>query len=129
MLGPRIDSLSLGRAIDGLRLRLGLRSRAAAAAASASRWERVARFVMRYPVPVLVPTLAFLLLLGLPFLRIQQGVLTAAMPPGAGDRDAVAIEPTSRAAETPIVVLAETGVDRAPPPRPPHWPAMPRSRP
>ena len=34
-------------------------------------WARLARWVMRHPVAVLVPTLAFLLLLGSPFLHVR----------------------------------------------------------
>jgi RND superfamily putative drug exporter len=34
-------------------------------------WRRVARWVMKHPVLVLVPTLAFTVLVGLPFLRIE----------------------------------------------------------
>ncbi len=114
MLGPRIDALSLGRSLDAVRSRLRMRSREAAAAASASRWERVARFVMRYPVQVMVPTLLLLFVLGLPFFRIQQGVPdAAALPPGLESRDAyVAIQTEFPAGETtPIVVLAETSGD------------------
>jgi RND superfamily putative drug exporter len=114
MLGPRVNALSLRHGFDAVRTRLGLRTGAAAAAASAGRWERVAHWVMRRPVLVLVPTLTFLLVLGLPFLRIVQGVPdAAAMPAGLSSRDAyVAIQSEfPRGETTPIVVLAEVEGD------------------
>src|SRR5262245_35677443 len=56
VLGPRIDAgrLPLGRiaGFDGM-------------------WHRIATWVMRRPVLVLVPTLAFVLLLGSPFIRLS----------------------------------------------------------
>lgn len=55
-VGPRIDALRVGRPRrrdDG------------------GRWHAVALSVMRHPIRVLVPTLALLLLLGAPFLRIE----------------------------------------------------------
>ncbi len=74
----------------------------------------MAHWVMRRPVLVLLPTLAFLLLLGIPYLRIQQGVPdAAALPAGLASRDAyVALQTEFPAGETsPIVVLAQVQGD------------------
>ena len=78
--------------------------------ARTSRWERVAHAVMRRPIAVLVPTLAFLLLLGSPFLRLEQGVPGAEIyPPGVESRDAyVALQTEFAPGETtPIIILAD----------------------
>jgi uncharacterized membrane protein YdfJ with MMPL/SSD domain len=64
---------------------------------------------MARPFAVLIPTLAFLLLLGTPFLRLSQGIPDASvLPPGIESREAaVALSNDFRAGETsPIVVLA-----------------------
>jgi RND superfamily putative drug exporter len=105
MLGHRVNALSLG----------GLRHRFRPVAdgvepARTARWERVARAVMRHPVAVLIPTLAFLLLLGSPFLRLEQGVPGAEIyPPGVESRDAyVALQTEFAPGETtPIIILAD----------------------
>jgi RND superfamily putative drug exporter len=105
MLGHRVNALSLG----GLRHRFRPIADGVEPARSA-RWERVARGVMRHPVAVLIPTLAFLLLLGSPFLRLEQGVPGAEIyPPGVESRDAyVALQTEFAPGETtPIVVLAD----------------------
>ena len=105
ILGHRVNSLSIG----------GLRHRFRPVAdgvevARTGRWERVARSVMRHPVAVLIPTLAFLLLLGSPFLRLEQGVPGAEIyPPGVESRDAyVALQTEFAPGETtPIIILAD----------------------
>jgi RND superfamily putative drug exporter len=105
MLGHRVNALSIG----------GLRHRFRPIAdgvevARTSRWERVAHAVMRRPIAVLVPTLAFLLILGAPFLRLEQGVPGAEIyPPGVESRDAyVALQTEFAPGETtPIVILAD----------------------
>ncbi len=105
MLGHRVNALSLG----GLRHRIRPLADGVEPARSA-RWERVARAVMRRPIAVLIPTLAFLLLLGSPFLRIEQGVPGAEIyPPGVESRDAyVALQTEFAPGETtPIVILAD----------------------
>jgi RND superfamily putative drug exporter len=87
MLGPRIDMFSVATGVAALRSRLGLRQ--PVRVASANRWERVARWVMRHPIAVLFPTLALLLLLGSPFLRLNQAVPDASvLPVGRESRDA-----------------------------------------
>ena len=109
MLGPRVSSLS----IQGLIRRF--RPAAVLADTRASRWEGVARWVMRRPILVLVPTLALLLAAGTPFLRLEQGVPGAEIyPPGLESRDAYVALQTEfpRGETTPIVVLAD--VDGAP---------------
>jgi uncharacterized membrane protein YdfJ with MMPL/SSD domain len=106
MLGPRVNALS----VDGLLRRLGIR-RGPLEATRRSRWEQVAHAVMRRPFAVLVPVLAFLFLLGSPFLRLAQGVPDATVyPEGVPSRDAwVALQTEFRAGETtPIVVLIDT---------------------
>ncbi len=50
--------------------RMAIRRVAARPAAEGS-WARLARWVMRRPIAVLIPTLAFLLLLGSPFLHVR----------------------------------------------------------
>ena len=105
MLGHRVNAWSLG----------GLRHRFRPVAdrvevARTTRWERVARGVMRRPIAVLVPTLLFLLLLGSPFLRLEQGVPGAEIyPPGVESRDAyVALQAEFAPGETtPIIILAD----------------------
>jgi putative drug exporter of the RND superfamily len=106
MLGPRVNSLS----VAGLLRRLGLR-REVAGEIRRSRWEQVAHAVMRRPIAVLVPVLAFLLLVGSPYLRLQQGVPDATVyPAGVPSRDAwVALQTEFHAGETtPIIVLLDT---------------------
>ena len=70
----------------------------------------MAHWVMARPIAVLVPTLAFLLVLGTPFLRLEQGIPDATvLPPGIESREAaVALSTEFRAGETsPIIVLAD----------------------
>ena len=105
MLGPRVNALS----VAGLLRRLGLRG--GMEDTRGSRWEQVAHAVMRRPIAVLVPVLAFLLLVGSPYLRLQQGIPDATVyPAGVSSRDAwVALQTEFRAGETtPIVILFDT---------------------
>ena len=109
MLGPRVNSLSVAALRDRIRRAFGRPVGPAAEAARTSRWERVAHWVMARPVAVLIPTLAFLLILGTPFLRLAQGIPDASvLPPGIESREAsVALSTQFQAGETsPIVVLA-----------------------
>jgi RND superfamily putative drug exporter len=109
MLGPRVNSLSVAGLLDRIRRALGRPVGEASVLARESRWERMARAVMARPFAVLIPTLAFLLLLGTPFLRLSQGIPDASvLPPGIESREAaVALSNDFRAGETsPIVVLA-----------------------
>ena len=105
MLGHRVDSLS----IAGLRHRFRPIEDGPSPART-GRWERVAHAVMRRPIAVLIPTLAILLIAGIPFLRLQQGVPGAEIyPAGVESRDAyVALQQEFAPGETtPIVILAD----------------------
>jgi RND superfamily putative drug exporter len=105
MLGHRVNALSIG----GLRHRIRPLADGVEVART-SRWERVAHAVMRRPIAVLIPTLAFLLIVGSPFLRLEQGVPGAEIyPPGVESRDAyVALQTEFAPGETtPIVILAD----------------------
>lgn len=105
MLGHRVNAWSIG----GLRRRLRPIADGAAPVDTA-RWERVARAVMRRPIRVLVPTLAFLLLVGSPFLGLRQGVPGAEIyPAGVESRDAyVALQTEFAPGETtPVIILAD----------------------
>ncbi len=104
MLGPRVNALS----IAGLLRRLGLRGDHPSV--HHSRWETVARAVMRRPIAVLVPTLAFLFVVGSPFLRLEQGVPGAEVyPAGLPSRDAwVALQTEFDLGESsPMTVLVD----------------------
>jgi RND superfamily putative drug exporter len=75
VVGPRIDALPLRRTEP--------------AGEGDGRWARLARWVMARPIAILVPTLGFLLLLGLPFLRVEfnapdASILPASAPSRAG---------------------------------------------
>ena len=112
MLGTRVNALSLGRGFNRLRRALGMTPpEAEAGSPRTSRWEQVARWVMRHPVLVLVPTLALLLAAGAPFLRINQAVPDAAvLPAGLESRDTYIYlrEEFPDAGDTPFIVLVET---------------------
>jgi putative drug exporter of the RND superfamily len=60
----------LGRRVDSLRLPLGRRG----LAAGGGFWHRLATWVMRRPLPIALAVVAFLLLLGTPFLRVSFGL-------------------------------------------------------
>ena len=91
MLGHRVNALS----IAGLRARLrgrpartlrGRRRHRSARSAHPSRWAQVARTVMAHPWRVLVPVVALLVALGIPFFHMHQGVPGAEVLP-AGPRE------------------------------------------
>ncbi len=108
MLGPRVNALSIAGLFAIIRRAIG-RPAAATGATRTSRWERVAHTVMARPFVFLIPTLAFLLFAGTPFLRLSQGIPNAStLPPGLESRDAaVALERDFRPGETsPITILA-----------------------
>ncbi len=105
MLGHRVNALSL----RGLRHRIRPIADGVDVVRT-SRWERVAHAVMARPVFVLIPTLAFLLIIGSPFLRIEQGVPGAEVyPAGVESRDAyVALQTEFAPGETtPIIILVD----------------------
>ena len=115
MLGPRVNALS----VEGLirRLRLGSGHEDAPPTEeemTRSRWERVAKTVMAHPVAVIIPVVAFLLFLGSPFLRLEQGVPGAdSLPPGLESREAfLAIQNEFPAGTTtPTTVLVDVTGD------------------
>src|SRR6476646_8288272 len=75
----------LGTRVDRFAVRRG----AGSATATDGAWSRLARRVMRHPVAVLVPTLAFLLLLGSPFLHVRFNAPDASiLPPEVPSRAA-----------------------------------------
>jgi RND superfamily putative drug exporter len=105
MLGPRVNALSLAG--------ISRRFRPVADrpdATRTSRWEHVAMWVMRHPIRVMIPTVAVLLIAGIPFGHMVQGVPGAEVyPPGVESRDAyVALQTEFAPGETtPIVILAD----------------------
>src|SRR5262245_55664035 len=110
MLGPRVTMLSTGGLVDRVRRALGRPTAAEADAAARSRWERLAHWVMRRPVLVLVPTLAVLIIAGIPFFRLVQGIPDAfVLPAGLPSREAAVTLQTDFQPGTtsPIVVLAD----------------------
>ena len=75
LLGTRVDRFAVRKV--------------AAGAGTDGAWSRLARRVMRHPVAVLVPTLAFLLLLGSPFLHVRFNAPDASiLPPEVPSRAA-----------------------------------------
>jgi RND superfamily putative drug exporter len=75
LLGPRVDRFAVRRV--------------APSPGTDGPWSRLARRVMRHPVAVLVPTLAFLLLLGSPFLHVRFNAPDASiLPPEVPSRAA-----------------------------------------
>ena len=71
---------------------------------------------MAHPVVVIIPTLALLLLAGLPFLRLEQGIPDAyTLPAGLESREAaVAIQEGFEAGTTaPIIALVDVAGDPA----------------
>jgi putative drug exporter of the RND superfamily len=71
VMGPRIDALAIGP----------LAASAERAAGGSSFWTRLAHVVMVRPVLFLVPLLALLIGLGLPFLRVEFGAPDASILP------------------------------------------------
>ena len=110
ILGPRVNALSVRGLVDGVRRAFGRPTGEAAAEVSRSRWEWIANSVMAHPIVVIVPTLALLLLAGLPFLRLEQGIPDAyTLPPGLESREAaIAIQSGFEAGTTaPIIALVD----------------------
>ena len=105
MLGPRVNALPL----SGISRRFR-RTSDLPFAARTSRWERVALAVMKHPIRVMIPTLAVLLIAGIPYFHMVQGVPGAEVyPPGVESRDAyVALQTEFAPGETtPIIILAD----------------------
>jgi RND superfamily putative drug exporter len=75
----------LGRRVDRLRLPIGRRR--PAATTGSGFWHRLATGVMRRPLPIATAVVAFLLLLGTPFLGVRFGLPDdRVLPPSAGSR-------------------------------------------
>lgn len=72
ILGPRINALAWRRGPLSLRGRSTGESRA---------WSTLATWVMAHPLRILLPVLAFLLILGYPFLRVELGAPDASVLP------------------------------------------------
>lgn len=119
MLGPRVNALSVEGLIRRLRLGSGHEDAPRTEAELAhSRWERVAKAVMAHPIRVIVPVLLFLLILGSPFLRLEQGVPGAdSLPRGLESREAyLAIQNEFEpGTTTPITILADVAGDPSSP--------------
>jgi len=64
----------IGRRIDRFRLPIGRRRPATPAGAAPGFWHRIAVTVMRRPLPVALAVVAFLVLLGAPFLNVRFGL-------------------------------------------------------
>jgi len=86
----------LGHRVDALRVPLpwAKRSPGRSADAEDGAWARLARAVMRRPLPVLVAVVAVLVVLGLPFLRVTFGGVDARVLP-AGTESRLADEALS----------------------------------
>jgi RND superfamily putative drug exporter len=101
----------LGRRVD--RLRLPIRRRVARApAGGAGLWHRLATGVMRRPLPVATVVVAFLLLLGTPFLGVRFGLPDdRVLPAGAASRQvADALRSGFAADESSALSVVATGI-------------------
>jgi RND superfamily putative drug exporter len=75
----------LGRRVDRFRLPIG--RRATVREPGTGFWHRIATWVMRRPVPIALAVVAFLVLLGTPFLGVRFGLPDdRVLPPGAEGR-------------------------------------------
>ena len=114
IVGTRIDALAVRR----VKVEPG----------SEGPWARLARSVMRHPVAVLVPTLAILLALGVPFLHVRFNAPDATiLPAGVPSRTAydVLAQNFGEGEFAPIVLAVRT---RATPRRPPTSPPCTTTR-
>ncbi len=91
----------VGTRIDALRVR-----RVTARSDSEGAWSRVARWVMRRPVAVLVPTLGLLLVLGTPFLHVRFNAPDASILPASVPSRAAFDRLTEQFGEGPFAPLA-----------------------
>jgi len=117
----------LGRRVNALRLPLGRRRRSAVAPAGPEQaavlpatpgaWHRIAMTVMRRPLSIALAVVAFLLLLGGPFLGVRFGLPDdRVLPTSAVGRqvsDAIRGNFTARDASVLAVVAARTGAPAA----------------
>jgi len=103
----------VGTRIDALAIR-----RVTVEPGSDGPWARLARRVMRHPVAVLIPTLALLLILGIPFLQVRFNAPDATiLPPSVPSRatyDILARE-FGEGAFAPIAIAVRTAGDATAP--------------
>jgi putative drug exporter of the RND superfamily len=104
----------LGRRVDRLRLPIGRRRAAAVATREpgAGLWHRIATSVMRRPVPIALAVVAFLVLLGTPFLGVRFGLPDdRVLPAGAEGRQvAEAVRANFAADETSALSVVAPGI-------------------
>jgi RND superfamily putative drug exporter len=104
----------LGRRVDRLRLPIGRRRAAAVATREpeAGLWHRIATSVMRRPVPIALAVVAFLVLLGTPFLGVRFGLPDdRVLPVGAEGRQvAEAVRANFAADETSALSVVTPGI-------------------
>ena len=104
----------LGRRVDRLRLPIGRRRAAAVATRGpgAGLWHRIATSVMRRPVPIALAVVAFLVLLGTPFLGVRFGLPDdRVLPVGAEGRQvAEAVRANFAADETSALSVVTPGI-------------------
>src|SRR5829696_6480943 len=104
----------LGRRVDRLRLPIGRRRAAAVATREpgAGLWHRIATSVMRRPVPIALAVVAFLVLLGTPFLGVRFGLPDdRVLPAGAEGRQvAEAVRANFAADETSALSVVTPGI-------------------
>ena len=104
----------LGRRVDRLRLPIGRRRAAAAATREpgAGLWHRIATSVMRRPVPIALAVVAFLVLLGTPFLGVRFGLPDdRVLPAGAEGRQvAEAVRANFAADESSALSVVAPGI-------------------
>jgi len=101
----------LGRRVDRLRLPIR-RRRGARPSAAGGFWHRLATAVMRRPLPVATAVVAFLLLLGTPFLGVRFGLPDdRVLPAGAASRQvADALRAGFAADESSALSVVATGI-------------------
>ena len=104
----------LGRRVDRLRLPIGRRRAAAVATREpgAGLWHRIATSVMRRPVPIALAVVAFLVLLGTPFLGVRFGLPDdRVLPAGAEGRQvAEAVRANFAADESSALSVVARGI-------------------
>jgi RND superfamily putative drug exporter len=99
----------LGRRVDRLRLPIGRRR---TAAQQGGPWHRIATSVMRRPLPIATGVVAFLVLLGTPFLGVSFGLPDdRVLPSGAASRQVSdALRNNFTADESSALAVVSTGI-------------------
>jgi RND superfamily putative drug exporter len=99
----------LGRRVDRLRLPIGRRW---TAAQQGGPWHRIATSVMRRPLPIATGVVAFLVLLGTPFLGVSFGLPDdRVLPSGAASRQVSdALRSNFTADESSALAVVSTGI-------------------